>query len=51
MKSTTTTPPFPNYTNLSAAYQQIAAYGVYSNDGNGSLTLNGLNVEIGRAHV
>ncbi len=35
---------FPNYGNLTPAYQQIAAYGVYSNDGNGSLTLNGLNV-------
>ena len=34
---------FPNYANLSGPYQQIAAYGVYSNDGNGSLTLTNLN--------
>ena len=34
---------FPNYANLSAAYQDIARFGVFSNDGNGSLILGSLN--------
>ena len=36
-------PVHPNYDNLSAAYKVIANNGRYSNDGDGSITLNSLN--------
>ena len=34
---------FPNYANLTAAYQDIARFGVYADGVNGSLTLGSLN--------
>lgn len=37
-------PLFLNYNNLTPAYQVLAKYGVYSANGNGTLTLSSLNI-------